>query len=247
MTDKRRNDPSLTEAELARVRAAYSDLEINRDPSGIIVMCRKPARGDDYADRLQLRRETVSRQIDLEGDRPRIETKMHRDAQDSEILQALEGLRDRLAMERETSDGVQVIALNVAIRALVNAIDILDSVIAHEQGVPRKVTGRNMEREILTSVDQSVEKTLEMLAGDPAKRGPGESIAAGQTIGAVNANARTQPLDLSERDIEVLLELINNPLVPNKKLKEAMRHYKSMTADFHTTETKSVSEIVDTE
>ena len=100
----------------------------------------------------------------------------------------------------------------------------------------------------MTSVDQSVEKTLEMLGGDRAKRGPGESIvAAGQTIGVVIANARTQPLDLSERDIKVLLELINNPPAANEKLKEAMRHYKSVTADFHTTETKSVSEIVDTE
>ena len=48
-----------------------------------------------------------------------------------------------------------------------------------------------------------MEKTLEMLGGDRAKRGPGESIvAAGQTIGVVIANARTQPLDLSERDIK---------------------------------------------
>jgi hypothetical protein len=92
MTDKRRTDPSLNEVDLARVRAAYPAMEINRDPSGIIVMSRKPARGDDYADWLLSQRGTVSREIDLEGDRPRIETKMHRGAQDSEILQALEAL-----------------------------------------------------------------------------------------------------------------------------------------------------------
>jgi hypothetical protein len=132
MTDKRRADPSLTDAELARVRAAYPDLEINRDPSGIVIMSRKSARGDDYADWLLSQRGTISREIDLEDDRPKIETDTHRGAQDSEILQALEGLRDRLVREQETSEGVHAAALNVAIRALVNAIDILDSLIAHE-------------------------------------------------------------------------------------------------------------------
>ena len=145
MSDKRRTDPSLTETELARVRAAYPDLEINRDPSGIIVMSRKQTGGDNYGDWLLSQRGTVSREIDLEGDRPRIETEMHRGAQDSEILQALEALRDRLIRERETSEGAHAIALNVAIRALVSAIDILDSVIAHEQGMPQKVTCRDMD------------------------------------------------------------------------------------------------------
>jgi hypothetical protein len=88
---------------------------------------------------------------------------IHRGAQDSEILQALEALRDRLARERETSEGVHTTALNVAIRALVHASDILDSVIAHEQGMPQKVTGRDMDtydqrREFLTDVDQSWRK-----------------------------------------------------------------------------------------
>ena len=40
MADKRRTDPALTETEFARLRAAYPDLEINRDPSGIIIMSR---------------------------------------------------------------------------------------------------------------------------------------------------------------------------------------------------------------
>ena len=66
MTDNRRTDPSLTEAKLARVRAAYPDLEISRDPSGIIVMNRKPARADGYADWLLSRRGPISPDIDLE-------------------------------------------------------------------------------------------------------------------------------------------------------------------------------------
>ena len=132
MTDKRRADPSLSEAELARVRTAYPDLEINRDPSGIVIMSRRSARGDDYADWLLSQRGAISREIDLEGDRPRIETDTHRGAQDSEILQALEALRDRLAREQKTSEGVHATALNVAVRALVNAVDILDSLAAHE-------------------------------------------------------------------------------------------------------------------
>ena len=253
MTDKRRAEPSLTEAELARVRAAYPDLEITRDPSGIVIMSRKPAHGDDYGDWLLSQRGTVSREIDLEGDRPRIETELHRGAQDTENLQALAALRDRLIRESETSEGAHAIALNVAIRALVSAIDILDSIIAHEQGMPQKVTCRDMDtydrrREFLNDAGHPVEKALDELAGDPAKQNLAEAVvAAGQIVGAVVANAQIQPLELSERDFQVLLEMIKNPPAPNEKLKEAMRTYLSLITDSHPSDTKSVSEIVDTE
>jgi hypothetical protein len=137
MTDKRRADPSLTEAELARVRAAYPDLEITRDPSRIVIMSRNPARGDDYADWLLSHRGTVSPEIDLKDDHPRVGTESQRSAQDAENLHALEALRDRLILESETSEGAHELALNIAIRALVSAIDTLDSAIAHEQGMPQ--------------------------------------------------------------------------------------------------------------
>jgi hypothetical protein len=253
MTDKRRADPSLTEAELARVRAAYPGLEITRDPSGIVIMSRKPPRGDDYADWLLSQRGTVSREIDLEGDRPRIETELHRGAQDTENLRALAALRDRLIRESETSEGAHAITLNVAIRALVSAIDILDSVIAHEQRMPQKVAGRDKDtydqrREFLNDADRPVEKVLEGLCGDPAKRNLAEAVAAaGPTDGAVVPNAQIQRLELSERDTQVLLEMIANPPAPNEKLKEAMRSYLSLVADSHPSDTQSISEIVDTD
>lgn len=145
MCDKRRVDPSLTEAELARSRAAYPDLEINRDASGIIVMSRKQTGGDDYGDWLLSQRGTVSPEIDLTDDSPRVGTESQRSTQDTENLQALEALRDRLTGERETAKGAQATALNIAIRALSSAIDILDSVIAHEQGMPQKKACRDRD------------------------------------------------------------------------------------------------------
>lgn len=186
MTDKRRTDPSLTEAELARVRAAYPDLEIKRDPSGIVIISRKPARGDDYGDWLLSQRGTMRPEIDLDDDSPRVAPENHRGARDTENLQALEALRDRLISERETSEGAHATALDVAIRALVHAIDILDSIIAHEQGMPQKVTSRDMETYdqlggFLNDADRSVEKALEELGGNPAKRNLAEAIVvAGQ-------------------------------------------------------------------
>lgn len=52
---------------------------------------------------------------------------------------------------------------------------------------------------------------------------------------------------LSKRDFEFLLELLENPPAPNERLKEAMRRYQSAITDSKTTDTKSISEIVDTE
>ena len=106
----------------------------------------------------------------------------------------------------------------------------------------------DQRREFLTDVDQSVEKALEMLGVDPAKRNLAERIdAAGRTIGTVIANARIRPLDLSDRDIQVLLEMIKNPPAPNEKLKQAVLRYQSASVDSQTSDTKSISEIVDTE
>lgn len=99
MTDKPRTDPSLTEVEFARVRAAHPDLEINRDPSGIIVMSRKQKGGDDYVDWLLSQRGTVNPKIDLNDDNLRVGTESHRGAQDTENLPALKALRDRLIRE----------------------------------------------------------------------------------------------------------------------------------------------------
>lgn len=253
MTDTRRADPSLTEAELARVRAAYPDLEITRDPSGIVIMSRKHARGDDYADWLISQRGTVSTGIDLDAAMWGAGTEVDRCAEDKDNLRALGELRDRLTGERETAKGAQATALNIAIRALVSAIDILDSVIAHEQGIPQKVAGRDKDtydqrREFLNDTAQHVEKALGELGGDPAKRNLAEAIiAAGQIIGAVVANSQIQTLELSERDTQLLLEMIKNPPAPNEKLKEAMRSYLSLVADSQPSDTKSISEIVDTE
>lgn len=115
MCDRRKTDPSLTEAELARVCAAYPELKIARDPSGIIVVSRKPACDDNFANWLLSRRGSVSTEIDLENDGPRVGSVSRRSAQDTGNLQALEALRDRLARERETSEGVHATALDVAI------------------------------------------------------------------------------------------------------------------------------------
>ena len=52
-------------------------------------------------------------------------TEINRVAQDKDYLRALVALRDRLTGEQETAKGAQAAALNIAIRALVSAIDIL--------------------------------------------------------------------------------------------------------------------------
>jgi hypothetical protein len=98
------------------------------------------------------------------------------------------------------------------------------------------------------TIDRPVEKALEELGGDPAKRDLAEAVAAaGPTVGAVVPNDQIQQIELSERDTQLLLEMIANPPAPNEKLKEAMRSYLSLVADSQTSDTKSVSEIIDTE
>ncbi|MFY9854577.1 MAG: DUF1778 domain-containing protein [Terracidiphilus sp.] len=76
---------------------------------------------------------------------------------------------------------------------------------------------------------------------------PERIVAVDRTIGAAIANARTQPLDLSDHDIQVLLEMIKKPPAPYEKLKEAMRHYYSAISDSQTSDARSISKIVDTE
>ena len=110
MTDRRRMtiNPPLTEAEFARFCAANPALEIDRDPTGVIVMSSKRKCRDESIDWLLSQRETVSSDIDLDDDgRPGIGTEIHRIAQDRENLQALEALRDRFIRLRETSEGAR--------------------------------------------------------------------------------------------------------------------------------------------
>ena len=54
-------------------------------------------------------------------------------------------------------------------------------------------------------------------------------------------------ISLSNRDFGFLLELVENPPAPNERLNEAMRRNQSAITDFKTADTKSISEIVDTE
>jgi len=62
-----------------------------------------------------------------------------------ENLRSFKELRDRLRQERSVSDGARSAALNTAIRALAGAIDILESVIAHERGRPYATTNKDMD------------------------------------------------------------------------------------------------------
>lgn len=240
-------NPPLTDAEFAGLCAANPGLKINREPSGVIILRRKRRGRDDCSDWLLS-------EINLDDDeRPSLGTEGRDIAQDTETLQALEALEGRLIREREISEGAHATALNVAIRALVSHIDILESLIAHELGMPPKVTGRDMDtydqrRKCLIDAGEPVEKTLEVLGRDPAEPLVAEgSVAATQIISAFIANSRTHTLGLSDRDIRLLQEVIRNPPAPNKKLRQAVRLYLAAIADLPISDTQSVSEIGDTE
>jgi len=138
-------NPPLTEAEFARFCAANPDLEIDRDPSGVIVMNNERKRLDNSVDWLLSHRGPLSSDTDPNGDRPSIGVEFARIAQAKEDIQALNTLRDWLLRLQETSDHARAATLDVAIRALAGAIDILNSVIAHEQRLPQKVTSRDMD------------------------------------------------------------------------------------------------------
>jgi hypothetical protein len=61
-------------------------------------------------------------------------------------VQALDELRDGLSQELDTTDDPdRKGALNVAIRALISAIDIQETLIAHEQGRPQKRMHRDLD------------------------------------------------------------------------------------------------------
>jgi hypothetical protein len=238
-------NPPLTEAEFTEFCAANSGLKIDREPSGVIIVKRK-GRGN-YSDWLLSPPGTISSDSNLDNDeRLSVGVDVHHIAQDNENLQALEALGGRLIRERDTSEGAHATALNVAIRALVSHIDILESLIAHEQGMPQKVTCRDMDtydqrRKILNDAGQFVEKAVEGSGGDLANRNIVESVVAGLIIRATIADEWNQPaLDLSDRDIQVLLEMIKNPPAPNKKLKEAVRRHQSGFADSRNSDEKSV-------
>ena len=168
-------NPPLTEAEFAEFCAAHPGLKLDRDPSGVIIVRRKRKVRDNDSDWLLSKRGVISSEVALnDKGRPSIGTEVHHIAEDLENLQALEALEGRLIRDRETSKGAHATALNVAIRALVSHIDILESLIAHEQGMPQKVTSRDMDtyeqrRKFLTDAGQPVERVLEESGGDPAK------------------------------------------------------------------------------
>jgi uncharacterized protein (DUF1778 family) len=54
-------------------------------------------------------------------------------------------------------------------------------------------------------------------------------------------------INLSKRDFEFSLEQLENPPAPNEKLKEAARRHHSAIADSQVSDTKSITDIVDTE
>jgi hypothetical protein len=139
-------NPPLTDAEFAGLCAANPGLKIDREPSGVILIRRKRKGRRNYGDWLPSQRVTVGSEIDLDdAETLSVESKGHHNAEDTENLQALEALEGRLIRERDISEGAHATALNVAIRALVSHIDILGTLIAHEQGMPPKVTGRDMD------------------------------------------------------------------------------------------------------
>ena len=247
-------NPSLTEAEFTRFCAANPDLRIAQDPSGVITVKRQCKGRDDCGDWQLSQRETVSSEIDLQDDEAlSVRREVHPNAEDIDNLQALQALQGWLIRERETSEGAHATALNVAIRAMVSQTDILESLIAHALGMPPKMTGRDTDtyeqrRKFLTDTGQPAEKTHELSGRDPAGRIVAEeSVAASQIISAFIANSPTHELGLSNRDIQVLLEMIKHPPAPSESLRQAVRQYLTAIADLPTSDTKSISEIIDTE
>ena len=102
MADEHRADPSLTEVELARVRRAYPDLEIKRDPSGIVVMNRRCTSSDDSDDWLISKQGTVSSDVDLDDESLRTGPLTHRLAQDTENVEVCKARRRRQTRKSES-------------------------------------------------------------------------------------------------------------------------------------------------
>jgi len=83
-------NPPLTEAEFEGFCAANPDLEIDRDPSGVIIVRRGREGRDDYGDWLLSQRGTIGSEIDLDDDeRSSAGTEVHNIVHDTENLQAL--------------------------------------------------------------------------------------------------------------------------------------------------------------
>lgn len=62
------------------------------------------------------------------------------------VIRALSKLRDRLSRELDAPANPEDRgALNIAIRSLLSAIDIQETLIRFEQGKPQKRTGRDMD------------------------------------------------------------------------------------------------------
>jgi hypothetical protein len=115
-------------------------------------------------------------------------------------------------------------ALRLAIRALARAIEILDSVIAYEEGALQKGTVRDGSAgRSLTDMDRSVEKDIETSGRDRAIRNLAEHRRDRPDERAGVANARTRSNILSDCDTQRLLEIIDNPPAANQKLKKAIR------------------------
>lgn len=158
-------NPPLTEAEFAAFRAAYPAMKIDREPSGVITVQRNDKGRDDYGGWLLSQRGTISSETTLDvNERRSIESEVNHSVQDYENLQALEALEGRLVQEREASEGAHAAALNVAIRALASHIDILESIMAHEQGMPQEPTGGDRDtydqrRKLLKDAERSVGKS----------------------------------------------------------------------------------------
>jgi hypothetical protein len=161
-------NPPLAEAEFAGLCAANPGLQIDREPSGVIIVRAKRKRSEEH-------RDWVLSGIDMRHKkRPSAGTEVPHFAEDTETLQALEALEGRLFRERETSEGAHARALNIAIRALISSRDVLESLMTYEQGMPQKVTGRDMDpydqrREYLNDSYQTVDQC-------PARRNVAQSV-----------------------------------------------------------------------
>jgi hypothetical protein len=81
------------------------------------------------------------------------------------VIRALSKLRDRLSSELDaTVNPEDRGALNIAIRSLISAIDIQETLIRFEQGKPPKKTARDMDtyeqrQEYLESIIGPIEPT----------------------------------------------------------------------------------------
>jgi len=160
-------NPPLSEAELAGFRAANPGLKIDREPSGVIILRRKRRRSDEPVD-------CVMSGIDLRDEkRPIVGAEVSHVAEDTETLQALEALEGRLLRERETFEGAHASALNIAIRAVISARNVLESLMAYEQRMPQELTSKDLgtydeRRAHLNREYRSAGKTLDQLDDKPS-------------------------------------------------------------------------------